>query len=214
MPVHTVVQGECLSSIAKRYGFADWKVIYDHPSNAEFKKKRPNPNLIYPGDRISIPEKEQKEVDCAAGKAHTFKVKQKKTLLRVVLKDDKDQHFGGKEYELTIGNRTIPGTVGDGGLVEQAIDDDATDATLRVKIDDKTTFFWRLKVGHLDPVEEISGVQARLRNLGYNAGPIDGIKGPKLTAALRAFQKKHSLTESGDIDDATRNKLRTVHDTK
>ena len=52
--LYTVLQGDCLSSIAKKHGFADWRVIYDHPNNSEFKKKRPDPNLIYPGDVIVL----------------------------------------------------------------------------------------------------------------------------------------------------------------
>ena len=45
---HTVAQGECLSSIAYQFKLASWQVIYDDPHNADFKAKRPNPNLIYP----------------------------------------------------------------------------------------------------------------------------------------------------------------------
>lgn len=34
MPVvHRVQQGECLESIAHRYGLMDWRVIFDHPDN-------------------------------------------------------------------------------------------------------------------------------------------------------------------------------------
>ena len=43
MPItHVVAQGDCFSKIARRYGFADYKVIYNDPANAELKKKRPN----------------------------------------------------------------------------------------------------------------------------------------------------------------------------
>ena len=38
-------------------------------------------------------------------------------------------------------------------------------------------------------------------------GPIDGVMGPKTTAALKAFQKDQKLTESGRLDDQTRDKL-------
>jgi peptidoglycan hydrolase-like protein with peptidoglycan-binding domain len=38
-------------------------------------------------------------------------------------------------------------------------------------------------------------------------GPIDGIMGPKTMAALKAFQKDQKLTESGRLDDQTRDKL-------
>jgi hypothetical protein len=39
---HVVKQGESLASIAKKYGFTDWWAIYNHPSNADFKRKRPS----------------------------------------------------------------------------------------------------------------------------------------------------------------------------
>ena len=38
-------------------------------------------------------------------------------------------------------------------------------------------------------------------------GPIDGVMGPKTMAALKAFQKDQKLTESGRLDDQTREKL-------
>jgi N-acetylmuramoyl-L-alanine amidase len=43
---HTVKQRECLSGIAKKYDFRDFRIIFNHPKNAEFKRKRPNPNVI------------------------------------------------------------------------------------------------------------------------------------------------------------------------
>ena len=59
--VHTVVQGEHLSGIANKYGFTSYKTIWDHAQNAELKKKRQNPNVIFPGDELFIPDKGQKE---------------------------------------------------------------------------------------------------------------------------------------------------------
>lgn len=40
-------------------------------------------------------------------------------------------------------------------------------------------------------------LQRELRDAGYNAGPIDGIRGPKTTAATKAFQTAHKLTPDG-----------------
>ncbi|MBD9408120.1 peptidoglycan-binding protein [Acidovorax sp. ACV02] len=45
--------------------------------------------------------------------------------------------------------------------------------------------------------------QARLNELGYNAGTPDGAMGGKTTAALRAFQKDKGLPPSGRLDAAT-----------
>ncbi|HXF49143.1 MAG TPA: peptidoglycan-binding domain-containing protein [Verrucomicrobiae bacterium] len=78
---------------------------------------------------------------------------------------------------------------------------------------------WNLQVGAMNPILEkapdapcISGVQQRLNNLGLNTGPIDGIKGPNTTAAIKAFQKLFGLSESGNADQPTQQKLEEVHD--
>ena len=58
MPItYTVRSGDTLGKIAGKHGFKDYREIYDHPANAIFKAKRPNPGLIYPGDVIVIPDK-------------------------------------------------------------------------------------------------------------------------------------------------------------
>jgi hypothetical protein len=55
MLLYTVVQGDNLSKIAQRFGLPSWKSIYQAPENEAFRHKRPNPNLIHPGDVIFIP---------------------------------------------------------------------------------------------------------------------------------------------------------------
>lgn len=53
---YTVVSGDTLTAIARKHGFADWRTIYNHPSNAAFRARRPNPDRIFPGDVIVIPD--------------------------------------------------------------------------------------------------------------------------------------------------------------
>jgi len=54
--VYTVRSGDWLDKIARNHGFDSWRDLYYHPDNAAFRAKRPNPNLIYPGDQIVIPD--------------------------------------------------------------------------------------------------------------------------------------------------------------
>lgn len=56
MPIYIVKPGDCLTKIAADNGFDDGKIIYDHPGNAQFRKKRPNPDVIQAGDELFIPE--------------------------------------------------------------------------------------------------------------------------------------------------------------
>jgi putative peptidoglycan binding protein/LysM domain-containing protein len=212
---YTVKQGDCLASIAKSFGFSDWRKIYDDPANAEFKKKRPNPNLIFAGDRLTIPDKNPKEVSRDASAQHVFKVKTKKTKVRLKLKNQDDQCFDGKKYKLEVGGRTFQGTTGGDGLVEHEIPADAVDGKLTLWLDADTSkpgLLWALKLGHLDPVDEATGAQARLKNLGFDPGKIDGIVGPKTKAAIGAFQLLHGLQVSSTLDAATRSRLQQLHD--
>ncbi len=53
---HIIQQGECLATIARHFGFGDWQTIYLHPENADFRIRRPDPNVVFPDDRLFIPE--------------------------------------------------------------------------------------------------------------------------------------------------------------
>jgi hypothetical protein len=55
MAIYTVKRGDTLSSIARQHGIGSWQALYNDPSNVAFRAKRPNPNLIFPGDQINIP---------------------------------------------------------------------------------------------------------------------------------------------------------------
>lgn len=51
---HTVGAGENLTVIARQFGMS-WRELYELPSNADLRVLRPNPNAIWPGDRIQVP---------------------------------------------------------------------------------------------------------------------------------------------------------------
>ena len=57
---------------------------------------------------------------------------------------------------------------------------------------------WRILLGHLNPLDDvpdegISGIQARLRNLRYYAGAIDGEFGPRAKSAHFVGKGRHRL---------------------
>src|SRR5579862_4427830 len=99
---HVVRQGECLSLIAARYGFADWRTLYDHPQNAALKRKRPNPNVLEPGDVVAIPERRIKEMTVASGQVHRFRMRVARKVLRLRLLDH-DAPLANEPYALTVG---------------------------------------------------------------------------------------------------------------
>ena len=48
--------------------------------------------------------------------------------------------------------------------------------------------------------EQIRKLQARLRQMGYDPGEIDGMVGDTLRSAVRAYQQRHGLTPDGYAD--------------
>lgn len=212
---HTIKAGECLSSITKKYGFSDYKTIYEHPQNAEFKRKRPNPNVVHPGDSLFIPEKELKQIPIATEQKHPFKLKRQKTFLHLIVKDSTGKPYANVKYDLTVAGELMKGTTGGDGKIEQEILADAKVGELFLYSKSGTEEIIgaiELDLGFLEPVEEDIGVQARLINLGFDCGRVDGVVGTKTQAALRAFQRKNGLTANGNADAATRDKLRQIHD--
>jgi N-acetylmuramoyl-L-alanine amidase len=212
---HTVEQGEFLSSIALDYGFSDFHTIYDHPQNADFKRNRPDPNVIYPGDQLYIPDKADKQESAATDQIHKFQIKSSKLLLKIRLKDVEDNPMGNEPFTLIVGNLRKKGTTDGGGLLQQEIPADAREGELRL---DKAHLKWNLRIGYLDPVDShgndpaiITGIQARLNNLGFLCGPADGVLGARTKSALEAFQKKFGLGVSGTPNTTTRSKLADLH---
>ena len=214
---HSVSQGECLSTIAKHYGFGDYRTIYDHPLNAGFKKKRPNPNIIYPEDVIHIPDKNRREESCATGRQHRFRLLDSGAELKIVVKDAHGNPIVNSKYKLTVGDLKFSGTSGGQGLIRHTIPVGIHTGSLFVEAANAT---WKLNIGHLDPVHDgeadaaiVTGVQARLNNLGYFCGRVDGIPGPKTQAALKRFQLREMkrTDPDGEPDFDTREALASAH---
>jgi peptidoglycan hydrolase-like protein with peptidoglycan-binding domain len=54
---------------------------------------------------------------------------------------------------------------------------------------------------------DTKNAQQALQAKGYNPGPIDGVHGPRTSAALRDYQKAEGLKVTGEMDAETRAKL-------
>ena len=53
----------------------------------------------------------------------------------------------------------------------------------------------QLNIGDLDPIETLSGVQARLNALRFDCGKVDGIWGEKTECAVRRFKKSLDIVD-------------------
>ena len=69
-----------------------------------------------------------------------------------------------------------------------------------------------LQFGFLDPLDEAIGAQARLQNLGYYHGDLNGETNDEFEEGLQVFQSDFGLPVTGKLDDDTKQKLFEEHD--
>lgn len=206
---YVVQQGDCFAKLALEHGFADGQALYDLQSEA-FKQKRPDLHALLPGDEVTLPDKQDKKEPCVTERRHRFVLQRPRTRLRLRLHDEGGPH-GGRAYELTVGDEVIEGTTDPEGWLDEQVPHGATVGELRLWVEDgQPPVPLRLEIGFLDPLEETSGVQGRLRALGYTCA-VTGALDDGTRAALRAFQEERGLSVTGEVDAATREELRAAH---
>ena len=210
---YRVKQGDYLAKIAKQNGFVDYRTIWDHPQNQQLKDKRKNPNVLAPGDELFIPDKALREEKASTDKKHTYVVKARKIMLRLVLQDLYGNPIANAKCELRVESEVFAVVSGADGKIEHEIPATAQNAELVVKEGNTALKNVKLNVliGHLDPVEDESGQKARLSNLGYYLGRLDVGNTAKFRSAVEEFQCDYELTVDGDCGPNTQAKLKQVH---
>lgn len=207
---YVVQQGDCLSSIAFENGLLP-ETIWNDPGNAALKAGRKDPNILFPGDQIHIPAVRLREENCGTDATHTFQLKQATKTLRVVLLDSDGNPRKSLRYQVKVKDGLAKtGTTGSDGIVQISILPNAREAELVVN-SNLGEERYELHLGTIDPATTLSGMQARLNNIGYYCGEVDGLMGPKTAGALARFQKSHNLAVTGDVDDDTRDALVKQH---
>ncbi len=63
---------------------------------------------------------------------------------------------------------------------------------------------------HRWTADQIKEAQEGLKRAKVYTGPINGMLGPATRRAIRAFQKEHKLTESGELSDSLLTMLKAV----
>ncbi len=71
---HTVQAGETISQIAQRFGFQDWRFVWDALENGELRARRGEPRNIRPGDEVFIPPRTPRTEKVMSGARGAFQL--------------------------------------------------------------------------------------------------------------------------------------------
>jgi peptidoglycan hydrolase-like protein with peptidoglycan-binding domain len=117
--------------------------------------------------------------------------------------------LANQDYVISFDGGERSGTTDDGGVLREGLPEAIEEATLSVAGQTLT-----LLLDTLDPLEDESGVeaaQARLQNLGYELGNVDGDLAEKTRGALETFQADQGIGVTGVLDGPTRERLTLAH---
>lgn len=206
--LHVAKANDCISNIALEHGFFP-DTIWNDPDNADLRRVRPDPNVLRTGDLVVVPDKRRKEEDKPTDQRHQFRRRGTPATIHLrLLKNNKPR--ANEPYRLAIDGRIHAGTTDEDGKVWIFVPPNARDATLYVG-EGKKRAEYKLALRRLQPVSELEGVQQRLNNLGYGAGPENGELHSRTVEALKRFQQDHELAISGKSDPETQAKLGHRH---
>jgi hypothetical protein len=209
MRKHIVRRGECISSIAFESGHF-WRVVWDHPDNAELRARRKSGHVLLEGDEVTVPALREKSVDVASGQSHKFRRKGVPEKLRLRFGDD-EYPRAGVPYTLTIDGQELRGATDSKGELSHYLAPNARQAELVLQPEGAPEEHYVLELRGLDPVDEVTGLQGRLKNLGFYKGPLDGQLGDATVRAMQDFQASRRLSQTSEPDGATRQALLDAH---
>lgn len=204
---YTAKQGDGIARIAWENGFfAD--TLWEHPANAALKAQRGVPEILLPGDCVEIPPKEHKTEAGNTGQKHVFRMHGVPAKFQLRLLCDGEPRADEPFTLIIDGKRTVKGRADAQGWIRCWIMPDSVSGLLQLA---GGAELYSLCFGGLDPISALTGIQSRLRALGYFDGASDGEPSSGLHAALSAFQEDQDLQVTGEVDDATRSALQLAY---
>lgn len=205
--LHRAGSDECMVSIAARYGFY-WRTLWNLPQNAALKAKRTNPNVLKEGDEVFVPARRIKEEIRPTDARHHFRLVASPSKFRMRLLSSGEPR-ASLPYTCLVDGHLLSGQTDSDGVLSLSIPPGAKTGFLRLR-DGGTFEEYDLDFGSLDPLKEISGIQQRLNNLGYDC-EVTGELDDQTRDAILSFGAKHHLSDFELLGEEFRNLLASAH---
>jgi hypothetical protein len=197
---HTVKQGDTLNKIARAHGLKDGKTLYDAAENAALRKKRPNPDRIRPGDQVNIPSRKAAAVQAPLGSLVRLVVERPPlaAVLKLRLVDAEERPLEGVTYYVEGAGVSYSGELA-GGRIQHDFPEHCEEVTLSLVGED---LFSQQTLSLVHEEDDVSSLQARLSNLGWYSGAVDGQESDALSAAVAYYRKERNAAGGAGVDGA------------
>jgi hypothetical protein len=205
---HTVQQGDCIVSIADQYGLY-WETVWNFSENAALRALRASPSILFPGDVVAIPDQFPNVFQLTTNRRYRLVGNDNRPFVRLQM-----QLYGEvlreEPFQLFLDDATTPmnGTTDASGEIRSFVPVRTQSVTVVLP---NRSYGQRFLLGNLDPIDSLTGVQARLRQLGYYQGDVDGAMGDLTTAAITGFQADEQLTQTGTMNAETTDALQRAY---
>jgi N-acetylmuramoyl-L-alanine amidase len=202
---HRALQGERLPTIARAHGFRRWETVWDFSGNAALKELRGTAHILLPEDEVSIPSKLERKAEVPGGAAE-YVVRCACEVLRVRFAGVKPTQRNEVTFKATpdVGD-SVEGPLSKSRRLEIDLPPGTTTVHVELfrqrKRDGKPFAAYEFAVGALDPSETTSGIKARLQNLGFYGGSLDGDLDDDTRTAIAHFRWAR-LRDRKDVVDA------------
>ena len=204
--------GDHLTAIAERLGLPDTQTILAESANESFRD-RPHPEMLNPGEILSLPDLEPVKHTLATGQRHKLTIQRPKAKLRVSFKTFSGKPTAAAQATLKLEGEAPEQISLDGGSLDKPIPPACPTAGVEMPAvaEGKPEIHWRLRLGHLLRSEGDQGALARLRNLGYYRAVPASADANERRSAIEEFQFAQGLTVTGTLDDETRAKIEEIY---
>lgn len=173
------------------------------------REKRNDPAVLYPGEIVTIPKEPERDTLPLEAKTTNKVVAQATVEINLKFEED-GRPLASEPFVIEGLGYAVEGTSDGDGKV-------SFKASIHIHVVylcfPKKQRKYPVRIGHMDPIEEHSGVYARLQHLGYASGGDSGKIGNSMAyyVALFRFQIDNGLAPTGMPDEMTRAKLVEVH---
>ena len=223
--------GDHLSAIASKFGLLDYHTIWNHPKNAALKSKRKFPGVLFPGDTLFIPDKQDSPASRGTDQRHQFVIKRQAVKLTLVLDTVDQSPVDSAPTRLLQESVRIEKTTDGSGKVQFDLTQTGGSPALQVGGDKVTGGLWRipLVIAELfdlaqEPFDAADAKKAdlqkgawrdRFNNMGYYAG-YEAKDEEHFRWAVEEFQCDHVYPGdpkqiNGQCDAKTRDTMQKVY---